>query len=83
MQLAVAKKVIGDVITISPDCQPNANPVKCNAAVPLDTAQTCFAPKYFCKSSSKIPTAGPCVSQSPLSTSTTASMSPCSMVCLP
>ena len=39
IQFALAKNVIGDVITISPDCQPNAKAAKCKAAVPLETAQ--------------------------------------------
>ena len=39
IQLAVARNVIGDVITISPGFQPKASPVRCRAAVPLANAQ--------------------------------------------
>ena len=54
IQFALAKKVIGDVITISPGFQPSAIPIKCKAAVPLDTAQQYLAPKYNFKSLSNV-----------------------------
>ena len=67
--------VIVEVITISLVCQPNTSPVKCSAAVPLETAQACLAPKKSLRSFSNLSTAGPCVIQSLFSTSTTASIS--------
>ena len=73
--MAEAAKVIGVTSTSSPSPMPAANAAPCRAAVPLENATTCAAPRYSASASSKRSTAGPWVISSERSASTTASTS--------
>ena len=75
--------MIGLVIPKSPGPTPAARQARCNAAVPLLTATAWRAPHDSAKASSKAPTAGPWVNQSPFSTRSTASQSSSSTHCRP
>ena len=74
-QLALATNDRGDVATVSPFPTPAAHNAACNATVPVANATAYAAPVTEHSAASKRSTAGPCVSQSLRSTSTTAAMS--------
>ena len=73
--MALAANVIALVITSSPGPSPAAWQAACSAAVPDENATAYGAPHAAAHASSNAATAGPWVSQSPRSTSTTAAMS--------
>src|SRR5262249_47295649 len=62
---------------------PSASAARCSAAVPFAQLSAWGAPMAEAKAASNAVTAGPVVSQSPRSTSTTAAMSSASIVCRP
>src|SRR5438093_364464 len=74
-QFALAANDKGDVTTTSPGPSSAETAAPCNAAVPLEKATAYCAPVAAQSASSNASTAGPCVSQSPRRTSTTAAMS--------
>ncbi len=75
IELAVAMKVNGVVMTSSPSLIPRAFRATSRAAVPLATAIPCLAPKYSANSLSKASTSSPWASIPLLRTSTTAFIS--------
>src|SRR5438270_8982658 len=72
---AVAGQVIGVVTTSSPGSTPSASSPRWSAAVPDETASTCFAPRYSAKRRSSSAVRGPVVSQPERRVSATASIS--------
>src|SRR3954468_23956068 len=72
---AVAGHVIDVVITSSPGPTPSATSDRCSAAVPEETARTCFASRYSRIRVSSSAVRGPVVSQPDRSVSATASIS--------
>src|SRR2546430_2734910 len=72
---AVAGHVIDVVITSSPGPMPSATSDRCSAAVPEETASTCFASRYSRMRASSSAVRGPVVSQPERSVAATASIS--------
>ena len=58
---AVAINVLGEHIIISFCAQPKLIPIKCRAAVPLDTATAYLQCNFFVNAISNLSTYGPCV----------------------
>ena len=71
-QLALAIKVSGEVITLSPSFTFNAMADICRAAVPVARATAYLTPVYFAKACSNSSTLGPCVIKSDIRVSLTA-----------
>ena len=82
-QFALARKVMGEVITSSPGPTPKAAMSRCSAAVPLQQATACRAPTRSPRRASNSAVRGPCVRNADVSASTTASTSSSDTVCLP
>ena len=82
-QFALAMNVRGDVTTRSPGPSPATDVHACKPAVPLENATAWRAPTRSAIARSKASMVGPWVSQSPPSTSVTASMSLWSTDCRP
>src|SRR3954463_6871313 len=72
---AVAGHVSEDVITSSPGPTPSATSDRCRAAVPEETASTCFASRYSRMRASSSAVRGPVVSQPDRRVAATASIS--------